>query len=352
MENHPTAAMLVRGTIRCPTMPRTRAAATAVIFAALLAGGCASVRPGDEAVSAGDEIMVCGRLIHTGAPVVRWTDARGYDAYRVNQRFAPSETRPSKPEAGTDTPNRYGIRPVAKLTKDDQDFIRDHGWDLPQLQQVVNKFVIHYDVCGTSRQCFKILQDVRGLSVHFMLDVDGTIYQTLDLKERARHSGPGNDASVGIEIAHIGAYNPDDPKDAAVLKTWYKPDDTGRLRVMLPAYLGNPHLRTPDFVARPAREEPIVGAIHGQRLMQYDFTDEQYRSLIKLAATLSRTFTNLKADAPRDAQGVVRTDALTAEELDAFGGFVGHYHLTRNKTDPGPAFDWERLVTGVRAELN
>jgi len=44
---------------------------------------------------------------------------------------------------------------------------------------------MHYDVCGVSRQYFKVLHDYRGLSVHFMLDIDGTIYQTLDLNERA-----------------------------------------------------------------------------------------------------------------------------------------------------------------------
>jgi len=37
-------------------------------------------------------------------------------------------------------------------------------------------------------QCFKVLHDHRDLSVHFMLDLDGTIYQTLDLKERAWHA--------------------------------------------------------------------------------------------------------------------------------------------------------------------
>ncbi len=329
-----------------------RGTAIALSLLSFVVAGCSTIRPGDRAERSGDEIMVCGRLIHTGAPVVLWTDPGGYDAYRVTQRFAPNETRPSKPESGTDTPNRYGVRPVADLSADEQTSVRDDGWDLPQLEKVVKKFVIHYDVCGTSRQCFKILQDVRGLSVHFMLDVDGTIYQTLDLKERARHSGPSNDDSVGVEIAHIGAYSPDDSKDQAVLRNWYKTDDTGRMRVVLPAHLGNPHLRVRDFVPRPSRDEPVIGSIHGRRLMQYDFTDAQYESLTKLAATLSRTFPDLKPDAPRDENGVVRTNALSGEELKTFGGFVGHYHLTTNKTDPGPAFDWERLVRGVRGELD
>ena len=28
----------------------------------------------------------------------------------------------------------------------------------------------------------------------------------------------------------------------------------------------------------------------------------------------------------------------------AFEGILGHYHLTRGKVDPGPAFEWERLA--------
>ena len=52
------------------------------------------------------------------------------------------------------------------------------------------------------------LHDRRGLSVHFLLDVDGTLYQTLDLRERAWHAGESffrgrrccNDFSIGIEL--------------------------------------------------------------------------------------------------------------------------------------------------------
>jgi N-acetylmuramoyl-L-alanine amidase len=308
-------------------------------------------KPGEEAPRTGDEIMVCGRLFHTGAPVVLWSDPGGYDAYRVTRRFSPNDTRPTSPEAGCDTPNRYGVRPTDKLSPEDQERVRDQGWDLGALRQVVDKFVIHYDVCGTSRQCFRILHDVRGLSVHFLLDVDGTIYQTLDLKERARHSGPANDGSVGVEIAQIGAYDPDSLKDKAILDAWYRKDESGRLRVHLPPHLGNPHLRVKDFVPRPAREEAVVGAIHGRRLMQYDFTEEQYRSLIGLGTALCRALPRIRPDAPRDPGGAVRTGVLSEAEIGAFQGLVGHYHLTTAKIDPGPAFDWERVLAGMRSAL-
>ena len=36
------------------------------------------------------------------------------------------------------------------------------------------------------------MQDIRGLSVHFMCDLDGTIYQTCDVKERCQHATDSN----------------------------------------------------------------------------------------------------------------------------------------------------------------
>src|SRR5205807_3371561 len=110
------------------------------------------------------------------------------------------------------------------LTNQELERVRGGGWDLPTLQKVVDQFVIHFDVCGTSRQCFKILQDFRDLSVHFMLDLDGTIYQTLDLKERAWHATTSNNRSVGIEIANMGAYTSDESK---ALEEWYAKDADG-----------------------------------------------------------------------------------------------------------------------------
>lgn len=216
---------------------------------------------------------------------------------------------------------------------------------MPRLGEWVDQFVIHYDACGTSRRCFQVLQDLRGLSVHFMLDLDGTIYQTLDVKERAWHAGSANDRSVGIEIANIGAYGEPD-----VLDRWYGHDAQGPY-VTFPPELGPPGLRTPGFVARPARPEPVTGTINGRDLRQYDLTEAQYRSLVKLAAALCRTLPGIRPDVPRGPDGQVRADVLTKEELAAYRGLLGHWHVTREKIDPGPAFDWERVLQGVRREL-
>jgi N-acetyl-anhydromuramyl-L-alanine amidase AmpD len=191
-----------------------------------------------------------------------------------------------------------------------------------------------------------VLQDERQLSAHFLLDLDGTLYQTLDLADQAWHAGAANARSIGVEIANVGAYPPDAREP---LERWYAPD--GRdARVTLPGSLGDGGIRTHGFVARPARPVPVRGPVQGEVLEQYDFTPEQYRSLALLTATLARTFPELRLDAPRDSSGRVRRDALSDAELAAFGGVLGHWHVSREKRDPGPAFDWERYLAAARAE--
>ena len=132
------------------------------------------------------------------------------------------------------------------LTPSRSSKVRGGGWDLPLLQQVVDQFVIHFDVCGTSRRCFEVLQDKRGLSVHFMLDIDGTIYQTLDVKEAAWHATIANGRSIGIEIANIGAYPVNAPNP---LGEWYQPDSEGESGSSIP---GTAKDGRPDRLRRPA----------------------------------------------------------------------------------------------------
>ncbi len=307
----------------------------------ILFASCAGApAPGAPLERRGDEIVVCGRLFHTGAPVVLWTDPGGYDAYRVEKRFANLEESSWEKTKGLDSPNRYGMRSNG-LTPEQIERIRGGGWDLPALGEVVDQFVVHYDVAGTSRTCFKVLHDLRGLSVHFMLDVDGTIYQTLDLKESAWHATISNQRSIGVEIANIGAYA-DGEKDP--FDTWYGKDEEG-VRLNLP----DGHVRTPGFVGRPVRF--VTGTIQGKKLRQYDLTPEQYDSLVKLTAALCRIFPKLKCDAPRDAQGVVIPHKLPDEDWRNYRGILGHYHVQTNKVDPGPAFDWDRLRDGAHRLL-
>ncbi len=190
---------------------------------------------------------------------------------------------------------------------------------------VVRMIVLHYDAAGTSAQCFKVLE-ARGLSCHFLVDLDGTVYQTCDTSARAYQAGVFNDGSIGIEIANVGAY----ANREELERLW--PFPAGARRGALP----------PGFIPRPARPGPLRGAIHGTTLWQQDYTDAQYEALGHLVAALCGAL-DVPAQAPRE-NGVLPSPA-------AWHGIVGHYHLTTEKLDPGPAFDWDRLLRSVQANL-
>ncbi len=313
----------------------------------------------------GDEIVVCGQLYRIGTPVKLWTDQGGYDAYRTERRFSSLETRSwSKTvEAMKDGkinfvtspqevhPDRYSLRyernAETEFTPEQLEQIRGGGWDLPLLQDKVDQFVLHYDVCGTAAQCFYVLHDMRGLSVHFMLDADGTIYQTLDLKERAWHATKSNDRSIGIEIANIGAYRVGARENT--LTNWYRKDDRGNVELIFPANVRG-QAAFAGKTLRPRKPEPVRGFLHGSEYEQYDFTPEQYDALIKLTAALTDIFPKMNADAPRTPEGKVFDTTLSDEQWASFSGVLGHYHVQRNKTDPGTAFDWEYFLGEVKKQ--
>lgn len=305
-------------------------------------------KPGDPVARSGQEIVAAGQFFHCGTPVVLWLDPGGYDAYRVERRFAPLEESdwksPTPERKYPDSPNRYGMRQEG-LSGEELERFRGGGWDLESLQEKVDQFVLHYDVTGTSERCFKVLHDGRGLSVHFMLDLDGTIYQTLDLKERAWHATSSNDRSIGIEIANMGAY-PTGGKNP--FAEWYQADTNGRTRITLPERYGDGGIRTPNFVGRPGRNEPVRGVIQDTELEQYDFTLEQYAALTRLTAALCRVFPKIECRYPADADGSLIPRKLPEEALRNYQGVIGHFHIQSNKVDPGPAMDWDRVINGAR----
>ncbi len=310
---------------------------------------CASPKPfripappvPEPRVEMSEHIVVCGRPVVIGTPVVLWTDPGGYDATSTARRSR--STGGSGPGEGDlrYTPGRV------ERGEDGRVLVPPESRDLALLRGVVDLFVLHYDACGTSRRCFEVLHDVRGLSVHFLLDLDGTIYQTMDLRDEAWHAREANPRSIGIEIANVGAFP---PGKAALLDQWYAPDSEGT-RITIPASEEPSGLRRANFVPRPSRESRVQGRIQGELSEQYDFTAEQYDALVRLTAALSRLFPKIVPDAPRDRSGRVRSDVLAAEELAHFEGILGHYHVTADKLDPGPAFDWPGFLARVKARM-
>jgi N-acetyl-anhydromuramyl-L-alanine amidase AmpD len=110
-------------------------------------------------------------------------------------------------------------------------------------------------------------------------------------------------------------------------------------------------IRTPGFVAYPSRGEAIRGEVQGQMLEMYDLTDAQYDSLIKLTATLCSVLDRIECDYPRDDARKLVTRKLDDARLAGYHGVLGHFHVQSNKIDPGPAFDWDRVIEGARREM-
>ena len=357
----PAGGVCVAGRVCYKTVMRSTIALASVASLALsFLAGCAAdgPAPGVENARAGDEIMVAGRLFHTGTPVVLWTDPGGYDAYRTERRFADWEDSSwqatTRGGEGPGEPARYNTRfakpdSAKPLSPEELEQVRGGGWTLPLLQDRVDQFVLHYDVCGLSARCFDVLHDRRGLSVHFMLDLDGTIYQTMDLKERAWHATKSNDRSVGVEIANMGAYP---PSEGPLLPEWYEQIDGGEVVITIPPAMEERYgpdgglMRKDELPLSPATGEPVVGAIHGGELRQWDLTPQQYEALTKLTAALTEVFPKMARDYPRGPDGEVLKTRLDDEAFESFGGVLGHWHVQDNKVDPGPALDWDRVIGG------
>ena len=248
----------------------------------------------------GTSIVVAGQLVDVGRTVVLWTDEQGFNGY---------EKRCIDQSGGCcdEDWDRYSTR--KGLTQR----------AIPDLQEVVSQFVLHFDGCVNSRSCFKSMHNrVRpsggcGLSAHFMIDADGTIYQTLDLAERAFHAEQSNSTSVGVEICNRGRYNPSEMS-------------------RLPA----------EYRTRPRR----IVVINGFSYDAYDFRPEQYDSLLALTRTLLRIFPKIKPIIPEE-NGVPYLNTL--EDPVAFHGIVGHLHvdLQKQKWDPG-ALDWRWLTRALQ----
>ncbi len=270
--------------------------------AAVLAGAVSDARADVPPVaSAGTSIVVAGQKFDVGRPVVLWSDPQGFDAY---QTTCIDQSGGCCDHASPRFAARKGVA----------------ARSVPELQGIVSQLVLHFDGCVNSRSCFKSMHNRPrpagstgcGLSAHFMVDADGTIYQTLDLVERAFHAEEANSTSVGVEICNRGRVDKSE---------WPK----------LP----------PDYRTRPERDVVINGEHH----LAYEFRGEQYDSLIALARTLLRVFPRIKPVMPeRDGKPIMDT----LDDPLAFAGILGHLHvdLQKQKWDPG-ALDWQRILRAL-----
>ncbi len=162
-------------------------------------------------------------------------------------------------------------------------------------------FVNHWDVCLSAESCAKVLNR-RGISVHFCIDNDGTIYQLLDTQHGAWHcsNGKGNKKSVGVEVSN-GYYTK--------YQSWYEKN---------------------GFGPRPVQENAWV---HDRKLDPFlDFYPAQIKALQALWAAIHKGL-DIPLEYPKNSKGHVDIGVNRSCTRATFKGFCNHYNFTRGKID-------------------
>ena len=249
-------------------------------------------------------IVICDQKFDIGTRVVLWNEPGGFSAYDT-ESYETQNRKTGEIEVVS------GKRYKSRLTIGTPSFTK--------LKKIVFQFALHHSGLIKPEDTFETLQQ-RGLSVHFILSDNGTLFQTLDCRERAYHIGENNAMSVGIEI------------DSKALAGKY-PD----------AY--DP-IHQKKYGVGPRRI--VTDIIHGMKMKGFDYSDAQYATLIKLAKVLTEIFPLIKPDFPRDTNGNIIKTAL--KNPQSYQGFICHYHCTKSKIDP-LAFDYNRFLRGLRTQL-
>jgi hypothetical protein len=252
---------------------------------------------------AGSSIIICGQRYDVGQRVITFQDDPSINAYTPHRTDKPSEVPPFAPAKGM-AGARDRWRPRRLIGADRS---------IERLRQVVRQFVVHHDGCQDSRTCFQVLHNERGLSVHFLVDNDGTIFQTLDLVDCAFQAAGVNEISVGVELANRG--------DA---------------------------LRFPNDYH--GRREKLTCRINGHQFLAYAYTQAQMASMISIGKALARLFPNLPQVYPSNGGDAEPMWATLRGDVREYTGYLGHYHVTDQKWDPGP-FDFKLFASKIRGRM-
>jgi hypothetical protein len=269
-------------------------------------------------------LIIGDRVFNIDAPVVNWRE-NGWDA--TSERCIPTRSNfgpACEPAPGGQYPygslpvkytKRYSTRPNLRSDKSNGRYPSYEA-----VKATIKQFVLHHDGCTSADMCFNVLQNERGLSAHFLIDNDGTIFQTIDLGLMAYHAADWNLYSIGVELCSRG--------DATTYPNVY---DSGRFG--------------------PKRDTKAC-KINNNTIRAYDYTKAQYDAFAQLCRELLRLFPNLPADYPQSSPGeqLWNTMPNASIERERYAGYIAHYHLTNQKWDPGP-FDFKEFCSKLRGAL-
>jgi len=169
-------------------------------------------------------------------------------------------------------------------------------------------FVVHWDACLSSASCAEVLNQ-RGLSVHFCIDNDGTIYQLVDTDDIAYHAAGANSLSIGVEISNA-------------FYTKYQD-----------------HYIRKGFGPRPVLKNTKVGSGKiDEHLMFYEHQEQALSALLKAVCG----YYGIPLEVPRQS-GVYATGEHPDVASGKFSGVVCHFHITDQKIDCA-GLDLEKLL--------
>lgn len=160
--------------------------------------------------------------------------------------------------------------------------VRADSFDL--VVDCIQSVIIHDEETTDSGGAFRARVG-RSLSIHFLIDRDGVLWQPLDVADCAFHAGNANWSSIGVSLVHR------DPKAP--------------------------------------------------------YTEPQYDTLIELLKTLLRRLPKLRNSYPIDRQGRLFPRPLWPS--GDWHGYLGHKQVEPSANDPGPTFDWERIFNALRS---
>ena len=189
------------------------------------------------------------------------------------------------------------------------------------------RIVLHFTAGYLKGDIDTLTKPESYVSISFVIARDGSIYNLWTSKYWSYHLGPGaqggntemSKTSIGIEISNIGYLE----KSSSNLVTQYRSSDIycsiteTSFYTKIPAYRGKEYFATLE--------------------------EEQYNSVIKLLRFLTAEY-----KIPREfLDESKRYDVVN--DIASFKGITSHvnYRPTR-KWDIGPAFKWDRVISGVR----
>jgi N-acetylmuramoyl-L-alanine amidase len=257
------------------------------------------------------EIIIANQRFTIDAKVVNFTQSPFWNATVEacvgSSRPCPGNA-PFSANAKNKSPRRYALRPQ----------LRKFGKNPPldATKALIKQFVLHHDGCWSAEMCWNVLHNERGLSCHFLIDNDGTIYQTIDLAFMAYHAAEYNVSSIGVEFCSRG----DATRDPGAA----------------------------EYSRRGMKRQTTPCKINGHTILAYDFAPPQYDAMKALARGLTRLLPNLPLEYPQHLAGKQSWDTMPTAM--GFAGYMGHYHCTTRKWDPGP-FDFKTFCEKLRGAL-